>query len=144
MTATVQGVKTWRTDEGGGYQATLLVEGVKAATVTEEGNGGCLRWAVLNLDAVRTFAVSCGLDPAGLSVARIPCDTAMDIAVAELVDRYEETKRLQRWCRTMTVFTVPGDKAGSYRTIKAPYSATIKAHIVAKYPEAVILNERIA
>lgn len=144
MNATVKAVKTWRTDDGGGWQADLFVDGRKAALVTDEGTGGCLRWQVLNVEAVEAFATSCGVaQPFAGRSAMVMCDTEMDIEIAKLVDAHEQAKQIKRWCRSATLFTVPGDEAGSYRTIKAKYAPAVKAHILGKYPNAVILNEAL-
>lgn len=139
MQATVKGLSTWATDDGGGYQAVLCIDGRKVAVFTQDGRGGPLCWELE--DRVRFWAWA---EQYGVSEQQvIPCDTPIDTAAAELVDAYEHARQLRRWCRTKTLFTLPGDEPGTFRTIKAPFSERAKAFILGKYPNATIINEAI-
>ena len=37
----IKGLKTWHTNDGGGYQFNLYIDGKKALWVHNDGNGGC-------------------------------------------------------------------------------------------------------
>ena len=54
----------------------------------------------------------------------------------------EAAKKLVRMGRRETLFRLPGDKLGEWRTVKAPFTADVKKFIVGKYgDEVVIANE---
>lgn len=44
MSYTVKRLKTWNTDEGGGWEVTLCLDGKAVATVLNRGDGGCFEF----------------------------------------------------------------------------------------------------
>lgn len=141
MAEEVTSVKNWKGRDGIGYQATLVFAGVKTAIGTDEGNGGCMRWDVLDVERFQMWAAAHGV-PEPFETGRVvKCDTPLDMLFAELVDRHEQAKTLRKWCKRSTVFRLPTDKEGTYRTLNRPYTVGVRATVLDKHPDAIILNE---
>ena len=137
ITYTLRGFKQWLSHDGGGFQATLCANGKNIATVTDGGHGNALEWDATNLPAVIAFGVTYGApDPT------VNCDSEADSAIYRMVDDLGNQKRIKRLCRTMVLFTIPGED--SFRTIKGAYSEQIKLYIMGKYPTATIVNDTAA
>jgi hypothetical protein len=69
-------------------------------------------------------------------------------AICTMVDALENEqlnkKQVRRWCKTETVFRLPDDKEGAYRTVKAVYAPPVRKFILQKYgPTVIILNENL-
>jgi hypothetical protein len=144
MRFTLRGVKEWQGNEGIAYQGTLLVDGKRAFQFTDDGWGGELDVHIYDqklYDSVVAYVDS--LPPAPVEYDGKPIRISFDLFIASLLDQRATAKMMKRWCKTKTVFSVPGDKNGEFRTINAPYSNTVKAHILKKYPNATIMNETI-
>lgn len=164
----VKALKTWRTDDGGGYQFNLTFGGKVVAEVTQGGHGGEteLRWEdgtypngtpmpglTAKAKAVAKVAAEARERLDAIAKASPPVESrygdgplTVDVAwlMSALLDHVENAKRLAKLCKRMTLFTVPGDAEGEgYRTVKMPFDARVKAYIMDKYPGAVILNETI-
>ena len=150
MTYTLKGLKTWKSHDGGGWQAKLLANGKVIAEVTDEGNGGPLDWLFMpdTSDNVVAFGAAHGVTDILASRCIVRCDTAADTAVCEMVDALENAQRhnkqVRRWCKTETLFRLPDDKEGAYRTIKAVYAPPVRKFILQKYgPTVTIVNESL-
>ncbi len=126
------------------FAATGYVNGVKAFNVHNEGHGGSNFYDVLNrglYNEAEAYAASlpptvCDLFPEGLA-------QDLDIVISRLLDKLEQEKFFRRHCKTKTLFTLPGDAEGSYRTVKTPFDADVKTFILTKYPKATIINETL-
>jgi hypothetical protein len=132
----LRSVKTFKTFDGGGFNAIITYDGgKKIADVLDEGNGGALRYDVKDRDAMSGLARALGVE----NGARI-CDGPVDTWVCQQVDAFEADKWLRRQLKTKTLFRLPGDKEGDYRQILAPRSPKVDAFIMKKYPTAVIVE----
>lgn len=124
------------------FEATLYVDGTRAAVVSNEGQGGPNRYHPVNakgrelLEKAEAYAK--GLPP--LQSDYGPLDFDLDLLVHDLVERYEETKTLKRWSKTKTVFRLPEDEKGAWRTVNQPYNQRVVDYIRGKYPNAEIIN----
>lgn len=132
-----KGYKSFKGMEGGGYNATLMVDGVAAAEIIEEGCGGSpiVRWA-------RT--------PAGVEAEKkvqeylarvepIMCYGHPSKANIELLLGYlDETRNLEKDCQKKVLF----ERAdGHLLSVKGPFDTSVKARIEKDFPGAIILNE---
>ena len=132
---TIKALTTWRTEDGGGYQATLVVGNKPVAQFTESGQGGPLEWNVT--DSVR-FAAWAKTHGITLDSAFVPCDTAIDAEVARLVDEWQHVKRFTRLSKTKTIFRLPTDTEGEWRTIAAPFNDKVGAYLSKTHPTAIL------
>lgn len=146
----IKGLKTWQGREGYGYQGDLHVNGRKALHFLNEGSGGAT-W-IDYFDATGKRGVrEPETGPAAeflAYVAALPGDAdgmkpTVDMVLAGLADEHELTRRLQRACKTKTLFRVPGDAPESYREIKQAFTPGLRAQVVAKHPEAIFINESL-
>lgn len=151
--------QSMRTNDGGGFSFDLYMDGVKAAFVCDEGNGGCLfvQWSDRK-QGVSELEKKFDEYVKALPPEKVP-DTAEawekemyptgfrtldgDMFFYTMVDAYENAKRLRRMCAKKTLFRLPEDGTEFYRTINRPFSPEVKAHIMQKYPTAAILNESL-
>lgn len=64
---------------------------------------------------------------------------ALESWINTTVDAMQEKKRLDRAAKTKTLFRLPDDKPGEWRTLKIPYSdPRAAAYLSAKYPKATV------
>ena len=150
MTYTLKGLKTWKSHDGGGWQAKLLADGKVVAQITNQGRGGPLDWLFMpdTSDDVVAFGAAHGVADMLASRCTVRFDTDADTAVCEMVDALENAQRrkkqVRRWCKTETLFRLPEDKEGSYRTIKAVYAPPVRKFILQTYgPTVPIVNESL-
>ena len=131
-------VKTFEGMEGKGFNATLCRDGRPIAFVIDEGCGGCYLWRWLDKDAELPFKAHVK--------GMLPKETfeREDMFLGRLIDAFEGEKQIRRWCKKKVVFRLKADKADTYRTLLAPYSAEAAAFVRKKHGEALeeILNER--
>ncbi len=164
----VKGLTQWRSDEGGGYQFTLCHEGKPAAFVHQDGNGGPtdLRWEGLDWTG-QERAMPTNLTPAqikrypatvkrakaarivfeGLLAALPPVEfpgQTLKVDEGLWMEALLNHLEIVKTCRKHTAFRLPEDGTESYRVLKVPFDAAVKAYLVKKHPDAVILNEEIA
>lgn len=123
------------------FSCTVYVNGKKALTAENQGHGGntdirALDNALFNI--INDYAKS--LPPYVCEDFTLEYD--LEILIDELVEKEQENKQLKKWCKTKTLFTLPEDKKGEYRTIKAQFSDKVKDYIINKYPTADIINLR--
>ena len=164
MTYTLKGLTSWRGREGYGFQVKLMADGKVIAEVTDEAHGGQIRWDIRDEAAMRAFGVAHGLvapsdgsdvpTPNDLYSSRTGWEKELEVeevystAICEMVDALENAQRhkkqVRRWCKTETLFRLPEDKEGSYRTIKAVYAPPVRKFILQKYgPTVTIVNESL-
>ena len=132
---TIKARTTWRTEDGGGYQATLVVGNKPVAQFTESGQGGPLEWNVINAALFAAWAKTHNVISDGQSVS---CDTAIDAEVARLVDEWQHVKRFTRLSKTKTIFRLPTDAEGEWRTIAAPFNDKVGAYLSKTHPKAIL------
>ncbi len=144
MTTTFKGLRTWQTHDGGGYQGTLVVDGVAAAYVHDDGHGGCLTIEVGTTDAAkrawdtfRAWALARPLD-ATLFPDSLPDDdfgttSRIEIAIGACLEDFEWARRVARLSKTKTLFRLPDDRPGEWRTLMLPDSDESRALVSKKY-----------
>ena len=61
-----------------------------------------------------------------------------DPAAAELA---AIDKKLQRRCKTQTLFRLPGQAPNEFRYVPQPYTPEVRERILKQYPDAVFINK---
>ena len=143
---TIKGLKTWRTDDGGGWQATLVIDGHEVGTVTDHGSGGPVEWRLqpyeqFDVELFAAWAATFGVTIIGNAV---PYDSALDSEIARLIDVELNDRRFARLSKTKTIFRLPTDADGEWRTITAPISDKVRAYLSKTHPTAILWTREVA
>jgi hypothetical protein len=130
------------------FEATLYIDGRRAAVVANDGGGGCNRYRFADRALEARFRAHCAaLPPLPADPERgygpLPMDA--DLLVGQLLARHEAEKQHRRWCKDAVVFRLKGDEVGTYRSLKTAFTERIRPGLVARYGDALeeILNETI-
>ena len=126
---------------GTAWSADVYIRGRKAFSVRQSGTGGEASFTVYDsklYEAARKYAGE--REPYVIDGISVPAD--LEMFISQMADRKEHEARLKRYCRTETVFRLPGDPDGEYRRLKAKCTADLKKRLLEKYPEAEIVNDR--
>lgn len=145
----LKGVKLFAelSEETTAFFCTVYVNGVKAFTASNDGKGGANRYDLVKLtdrhrDLLRQaeeYARS--LPPKPYQGMELTYD--LDLLMGDLLMEWEVNRWLKRQCRTKTLFRLPGDEEGTWRTIAAHYNVRVMTHIRDKYGDKVeIANDR--
>lgn len=121
------------------FEATVYVDGERAFTASDDGNGGCIDFRILNqalYDNAKAFVEA--LPPYVSPDFTLPYN--LELYVGELLEKWLFQKWLRKVSKTKTLFTLPGDGEGEYRSIKHPYDERVQNFILAKYPTATIIR----
>ena len=127
MNFQIKGFKSWATDDGGGYQFNLYLDGKKFAWVHNDGNGGCIDihfadanyphnhetpFAKIWFDHVKSLGQ--WHSPWGEINGTEFFDHDTDTAIGILVEEYEMSKHRKKGI----LFRLPTDSENAFRTIK--------------------------
>lgn len=134
----IKGFKTWSTYDGGGYQFTLYLDGKKFAFVHNDGNGGEVDVDCFDTDAPKVECISTWDDKTifkatpnyallhnyvrSLPKWKISDDDqehnmTMGIWIDELVNQYEQAKKLAKAKKKGITFRLNTDSNEVFRTI---------------------------
>lgn len=144
---TVQKVKTFKGMEGmGGFNVELVFNGQPVAFVINEDCGGPLLWDWYE-GKDRSGAVAALKEMPKYKETRekyptLGEDEALDSALYEVLDQFEENKTVKRWCKTKIVWKTKDHKPQEYGIWKAPFTKENVAKILKKLPDAEIINLR--
>ena len=69
--------------------------------------------------------------------------TNLDIVLEDIISDTLANKQIKGWCKKKTVFRLPNDKEGSYRTISHVFDVDVKKHVLKLHPDAIIMNELV-
>jgi len=146
---TVHNVKTGPSREwgpNGSFTATVQFNGQRVLTYYEPGDGGPAVCKDVDHDLLPAMKEHFKTEvlphnpPDGSGVA-VKYDLMQHIC--RLVDEWEATKQVKRWCRTQVVAVDASCDKGEYRTFKVRYTPEVAAKIRAQHPEITeIVNER--
>ena len=139
--------------DGPAWSCVLYVDGIKAATVLQEGHGGGTeidwsvgpdkaRWGGPLAKRVAEYVATLPEEDGGFGLG--PMKQDLESAVAKLADEYESAQRIKRACKTKTLFRTAGQSADEHMVTNRPFSPAIAEALRAKYPGVVILNEQVA
>lgn len=124
------------------FTATIYVDGKKVGEVSNDGHGGPNRYHFDAFDGKKGYEIEQELQawantqPPNKEFPFLKVD--LDMIVARLMDKEEESKQLRRWCKKETLFMLEGDAEGQWRTVKAPYSDRVQAFLDNKYGSKVV------
>lgn len=150
----LKGVQSMRAAETPAFYANLWLDGRRVAIVRSEGRGGppFVEWLDPQRDEDlqarwRTYCRE-HAEAAGETFAPHGEPSPWwdeEVAIFRLYDEHEERRWLRRQCRGRTLYRLPGDeKPGEWRTIEHAYTPDVRAFLVEKHGESVIIgNERI-
>ena len=155
MKITLSGIKTFDSPDGGGFNATLLFDGKKVATVHDGGHGGEVELYPISTSKVSFAEVRDILKAEAAKLPPFKYDDGTELTqdygdlIVGLVSAWEqqkEDKRLQKLCQTKILFRLKGDRADQLRTIIAPWNDTTKTYMRTHYGDKIesILNEKYA
>ena len=148
MKLEIKGYKRVRGHDGQGFNATLYVDGKKAAFVDDDGWGGGYQYQWFDQDARLAFAAHvASLPPEKSEYFPEGLKPDADIVIGDLIDRVEdekEHKRMVKLCATACLFTIKGQRAGAYYVTKVPYNDVSRASILKRHPDAEFINDHLA
>ena len=145
---TIANLKTWQGNEGEAFQCSLIKDGKKIGTVTDDGWGGCYQYRMSQVEeeAFSAFAKSQPSIPLFGDMAEFAGDSIemdSDILMDELVSQYQQDKQFKRLCKTKTVFFKDGNE-DVYYTVGVTFSPSVKEALIKKHPDSTLdfVNER--
>lgn len=116
--------------EGSGFTYDLYVNGVLSCHVSNWGDGGPTNYRWVN-DKLRDLTLA--------YAASLP-EGNFDCMMEDLEVDHRLAVKVAKTCKTRTVFTLPSDPKGTFRIYKIPYTSGVREMVLAKYPNATILN----
>lgn len=134
----IKGLKTWATEDGGGYQFNLYLNTKKVAWVHNAGDGGEMQidWFDKNAEKAITDYVkalppyeSCGFQH----------QQTVGILMDDLVTEYEWEKKLARYRKKGILFRFLSDPKDSFRTLQTLDMAKAKEYLDSKHPNNYVL-----
>jgi hypothetical protein len=125
------------------FEASIYIDGKKVGSVDNDGRGGTNRYYFNSREVREAFEKHCkSLPDVDVYGSMLPMSD--DLFISQLMDEYEKMKQIRRWCKTKTVFRLPSDAEGEFRTLNYKWNPMVKAKILAKYPDAEFMNEKVA
>jgi len=166
----VKGVKSFPGHDGmKGFSANLYCDGKKVCEVFDLAYGGCYEYRWLDYKKPRVVVKTTNYKGESFDRKCTPAEAKLvkhlegktyecpysgetrplgeDMYLAEIVEEYENEKRMKRLCRTKVMVKLASDKEDTYSTFKAKWSPEVKAKLeewAKKNGETVIewVNER--
>lgn len=127
------------------FTATIYVNGERAFSANNDGYGGSNLYYPCGPNGKRLYqeVLAWVKTLPAIEYNGIQLDQDLDMVIGDLMAKAETQKRLAKWCKTKTVFQVPGDQPDEYRTIDRKFDGSVRAWILKKYPNATIFNEQL-
>jgi len=137
----LENVRSAEVRRGIAWSADVLVDGKKAFTVSQDGQGGPGRFTVHdNGKYQQALKFTETLPPVKMNGYEMPCD--LEMFIAGLIDDTEDEDTLKTKCRDKAVVKLPGDDSDTYRVLPLPYSKELAGRVREYFPGAEIINER--
>ena len=141
----IKGLKTaeFASEETLCFEASIYVDGIRAFIAHNDGRGGCNMYDPINEVGKKLLVM---YEKYAKTLPQYVTkwgsgDMDLDILIGDMVEEQLANKQLKGWCRKETLFRLPDDKEGSYRTVKEKFNPDVKTYIMNKYPNAIIMNE---
>ena len=159
MTYTVRNLKTFRSDDGGGFSCILMKDGKRVAEIVNDGNGGCFKFwwddrqTVVDVKALTyddkphvykgspeeaALWATCMAIPQFESYG-IMMSTNPDMFVEDLVGDLEVEKAVKRLLKHYTI--LDGEAVLQWKNVTPAQHPKLREHIAAKYPNAIYLSD---
>lgn len=146
---TLKNIKTFNGMDGVGFSASVYIDGKSVGEAIDEGRGGCISLRMSMADRKRVEQICYDEVNANRSTFPYLFDESNSEATPKifepegawlnhLVSLHDLEKRLKSWCKTKVVLK----EGAEYFTIKMKYESRHEAALVAKYPNAEIVNKR--
>ena len=144
MKIELKGIKGHQGHDSFCFTATLMVDGKKRGQVSDDGNGGALFFS--------DFAAQKEINEYGATLPQknFPAEWGggsyrqdADTLVGDLLEDYQEQRRLKALCKKKTVFSTGECRPGDYLTINEKFSPQMKVWVLSRHPDAVFINERV-
>jgi hypothetical protein len=142
-TIEVKNYHSLNTHDGVAFTCSVYVDGKKAFLAENDGMGSENLYIVLDKEL---FTLA---SEYAESLPDVECEgfdftapSDLDFVIGAIIDRMDEDKQLKRLCKAKTLFRLPGDKDGAWRTMDLKFDETTKNIILYKYPAAEIANLR--
>lgn len=123
------------------YTASLYLNGKKVADCSNHGTGGPDDYHWVSPEAKEeVLAITRALHPEASQYS-----VSVEFVVGDLLNKYEENRKLQRLMKKETLFRIPGEtyEEGEYNRVKVKFDGVVKNVLVSKYgPQVFILNEK--
>ena len=133
------------THDGIAFTCTAYVNGKKAFTCENDGNGGETMFLPIDValyQLAKSYAES--LPDVACEGFDFVAPSDLDLLIDQLIDRMEEDRQLKRLCKTQTLFRLPEDETNAWRVMKLKFDKTIQNIVLYKHPNAEIANLRFA
>jgi hypothetical protein len=128
------------------FQASVYIDGKKAGTVENDGQGGCNHYNPWKLaDTLNAYAKTLPPDVYEYQGETHTLEQDADILIGDLLNKHLRHKREKALCRNKTLFRIPGEKykEGEWNVVPQPFSDFLKEKIIQKYGNVQILNEQV-
>lgn len=136
----IKGLKTWSTNDGGGYQYNLYKDNKKIAFVHNDGNGGCLQIEWFDDNAKQEiFNHVSTLPDWKIEEHNISGKMTIDLFLAEFLSDYEWQKKLAKHRKNGILFRFLTDSINSFRILKTLDVAKAVEYLDKKYPNKYVL-----
>lgn len=137
---TVRNHKELRTSDGFAMNGTLCFNGQPVGTYEDGGYGGPMQVEFKTpADAAGFHGHLLSLPPTVFHGRALQVDEGMFICF--LVEEFLNARRIARLLKTSVLFTLPGDKDGTLRTLKHKGDVPgTRAWVLSKYPTATFVE----
>jgi len=137
----LKNIKTFDTDDGYAFSATLYLNGKRIGNVQNSGTGGPNSYHFFSKSKdPKAFREAYNKGMSALKKAAQETEQSdwvevEDIFIEKLLNDIENGRRFKRLCKTKTLLRFKGDDEGSYRSVKVAFSPEVKAKLEAVYKE---------
>lgn len=144
----IKGLRSWNTDDGGGYECKLYLGDKKVADCLHNGTGGDVGIRFTDPEEAQTFDRFIEDQPKRRFPANLgggEYSVNADVYVGGLVSDELDRRALKRYCAKKTLFRLEGEGPDDgWRTLSIPYDPRAQAYLDKKYPDRVkeIANKR--
>lgn len=159
---TLTGMKTFRGQEGNGFNATLLKDGRKVCLVYDDASGGPMSFEWTDYAAPRVVFDTVGWNEKPFQRQCTPLEKEFlehvrahggpdcqgcegeAMFISKMIDDASFLKTLKRKCAKSTVFSLKTDEEGSYRTLNVGWGPKAWEWLDQKYGDQLreVYNER--
>jgi len=117
----LKNIKTFKSQEGEIFQASVYKDNKKIGFFSEDGHGG-----PATLEGIKQYESPeiITLKEFAKAVDRNPSDESYHVFIAKIADTILFNRKIKRLCKTRIVFTYKSDPKDNYRTINRVFTGT--------------------
>jgi hypothetical protein len=127
--------QSFRSPDGGGFNAELYVDGFHAASLHDGGYGGGVEWRWFSPEAKvkwDAYVASLPERPWG-RLGEGTYKPGPDQVAEDLINLMQERRQYAKWCNGCTVYRVEGMKKGAWTQVRVPFSPESKARVLEEH-----------